>query len=262
MPQKCSSKPLLKKLKKLFAKIAPPTPHECFFSKSSLKKLKKLSTKFTPTMPHKCSFKQWSGRFLGIIGWEISVCKSNRLHVDILRNFYINLRYISWIPLKWSVILLKSWTSTTYFSNSTGSSVTNCRFSPIIAFKPSSLKESRKLSTKTTPIMPCKYSFERSFKILKKLKKVLHKIYSNNNHIGAPWCPHSRNSNSSQQKLLQQCLKHVPWQLFSCSCQDPQNFDIKIPLALAWQNLHQEPPCWKGKCLRDITALKPFFINF
>ena len=117
-------------------------------------------------------------------------------------------------------------------------------------------------STKTTPTMPCKYSFERSFKILKKLKKVLHKIYSNNNHIGAPWCPHSRNSNSSQQKLLQQCLKHVPWQLFSCSCQDPQNFDIKIPLALAWKNLHQEPPCWKGKCLRDITALKPFFINF
>ena len=33
---------------------------------------------------------------------------------------------------KWSVIFLQSPTSTGYFSNSTGSSVTNCRFSPII----------------------------------------------------------------------------------------------------------------------------------
>ena len=37
------------------------------------------------------------------------------------------------IPPKWSVILLQSWTSTGYFSNSSGSSVTNCRFSPIIS---------------------------------------------------------------------------------------------------------------------------------
>ena len=36
----------------------------------------------------------------------------------------------------WSVLLLKSWTSTGYFSNSTGSSVTNCRFSPIIGVYP------------------------------------------------------------------------------------------------------------------------------
>ena len=36
------------------------------------------------------------------------------------------------MPLKWSVIFLQSPTSTGYFSNSTGSSVTNCRFSPII----------------------------------------------------------------------------------------------------------------------------------
>ena len=71
--------------------------------------------------------------FLGIISWDPSVCKSNRLHVDILRFFYINLRYIPWIPLKWSIILLPSWTSTGYSSNSTGSSVTNCRFSPILA---------------------------------------------------------------------------------------------------------------------------------
>ena len=42
---------------------------------------------------------------------------------------FIHLRYIfPYIPLKWSVILLKSRTSTTYFSYSTGSSVTNRRF--------------------------------------------------------------------------------------------------------------------------------------
>ena len=36
------------------------------------------------------------------------------------------------MPLKWSVIFLQSWTSIGYFPNSTGSFVTNCRFSPII----------------------------------------------------------------------------------------------------------------------------------
>ena len=35
------------------------------------------------------SSKQWSGIFLGIIGWDPSVCKSNRLHVDILRFSFI-----------------------------------------------------------------------------------------------------------------------------------------------------------------------------
>jgi hypothetical protein len=59
--------------------------------------------------------------------------KVNRLHVDILRFSFIKLEYILQIPLKWSVIFLQSWwTSTGYFSNSTGSFVTNCRFSPII----------------------------------------------------------------------------------------------------------------------------------
>jgi hypothetical protein len=75
----------------------------------------------------------WSGRFLGIIGWDPSVCKSNRLHTDIIRFSLIKLGYLLLIPLKWSVIILQSWTSTGYISNSTGSSVTNCRFSPIIA---------------------------------------------------------------------------------------------------------------------------------
>ena len=37
---------------------------------------------------------QRSGRILGIIGWDPSVCKSNRLHVDILRFPFIKLGYI------------------------------------------------------------------------------------------------------------------------------------------------------------------------
>ena len=53
------------------------------------------------------------------------------IHVDILRFFYIKLRYISWIPLKYSVILLKYPTLTGYFSNSTGLSISNYRLSMI-----------------------------------------------------------------------------------------------------------------------------------
>ena len=47
---------------------------------------------------------QWSGRFLGIIGWDPSVCKSNRLHVDILQFSCIKLGYILYIFLKWLVV--------------------------------------------------------------------------------------------------------------------------------------------------------------
>jgi hypothetical protein len=72
------------------------------------------------------------GRFLGIAGWDPSVCKSNRLNVDILQFSFIKFGHILQIPLKWSVIFLQFWTSTGYFSNSTGSLVTNCRFSPVI----------------------------------------------------------------------------------------------------------------------------------
>ena len=87
-----------------------------------------------PPWNHYTGWSQWSGRFLSIIGWDPSVCKSNRLHVGTIRFFYLNLRYIPWIPLKWSVILLKSWTAAIFPSNSTGSSVTNCRFSSIIGW--------------------------------------------------------------------------------------------------------------------------------
>jgi hypothetical protein len=52
-------------------------------------------------------------------------------HVDIFRFCcLIHLRYILQIPLKWSVILLKSRTLTGYFTTSTASSATNCQLSP------------------------------------------------------------------------------------------------------------------------------------
>jgi hypothetical protein len=38
-------------------------------------------------------FEQWSGRFLGVIGWDLSVCKSNWLHVDILLFFFIKFNW-------------------------------------------------------------------------------------------------------------------------------------------------------------------------
>ena len=43
---------------------------------------------------------QWSGRLLGVIGWDPSVCKSNWLHVDILRFSFVKLAYILQIPQK------------------------------------------------------------------------------------------------------------------------------------------------------------------
>jgi hypothetical protein len=48
MPQKCSSKPSFKKLKKLFAKIAPATPHECFFSQILTQETQKILHKIYP----------------------------------------------------------------------------------------------------------------------------------------------------------------------------------------------------------------------
>ena len=42
-----------------------------------------------------CSFKPCRpGRFLGLIGQNLSVSKSNRLHVVIFRFFFTHLRYI------------------------------------------------------------------------------------------------------------------------------------------------------------------------
>ena len=59
------------------------------------------------------------GKFLGIVGQDPSDPKSNQLHVDIFQFCFIHWRYILKIPLKWSIILPKSQTST-------GSFVTNC----------------------------------------------------------------------------------------------------------------------------------------
>ena len=65
-----------------------------------------------------------SGRFLGIIGWDPSVSKSNWLHLDIFRFFFIHLRFILWNPLSRWVVFLKFWISPGYLLNSTGSCVT------------------------------------------------------------------------------------------------------------------------------------------
>ena len=46
--------------------------------------------------------------------------------------FFMDSRYILYIPLKRSILLLKSWSSAGYFSNSTGSSVTSAQFSLFI----------------------------------------------------------------------------------------------------------------------------------
>ena len=46
-----------------------------------------------------------------------------QLHVDIFLDFFIGLRDSLWISLKWWVIFLESSTSSSCFSNSTGSSV-------------------------------------------------------------------------------------------------------------------------------------------
>ena len=75
------------------------------------------------------------GENLSLTGQDPSVSKSIQLHVDIFRVFFINLRYILKIPLKWSVNFLKSWTSTGHFLNLTSSSVNNCWFSPDIGWK-------------------------------------------------------------------------------------------------------------------------------
>ena len=46
----------------------------------------------------------------GTIHQDPSVSKPNRLHVVIVRFFYINLRYILYIPLKQHVIFLETLT--------------------------------------------------------------------------------------------------------------------------------------------------------
>ena len=55
-------------------------------------------------------------------------------HVGIFRFSVIYSKYIPQTPLKWSVIFLKSWTSTNYFSNSTGSSITSKPVSLVLSW--------------------------------------------------------------------------------------------------------------------------------
>ena len=76
---------------------------------------------------------QWSGRFLGIIGWD-PWC----LQVQPVTCWQPPVSFVKlgvWFFkffLLWLVIFLQSWTLTGCISNSTGSFGTNCRFSLFI----------------------------------------------------------------------------------------------------------------------------------
>jgi hypothetical protein len=67
---------------------------------------------------------------LCIIGRYPSVSKSNWLHVDIFWFFFIDMLNILYISLDWAIFFLKSWITTSYFSNSTSSCVTSSQISP------------------------------------------------------------------------------------------------------------------------------------
>jgi hypothetical protein len=58
--------------------------------------------------------------------WDSNVYKSNHFHVHIFRFFFLSIWDIfSKFLLNWSIIFLKSWTSTGYFLNSTGSEISS-----------------------------------------------------------------------------------------------------------------------------------------
>ena len=54
--------------------------------------------------------------------------------------------------MKWSVIIMQSWTSTGYLPNSTSSFVTNCRFFPIIGANP---EENSEPCLAAAPVSSC-----------------------------------------------------------------------------------------------------------
>jgi hypothetical protein len=88
---------------------------------------------------------EYPWKFLSIIGRDPSVSKSNRLQVVVFRFSFIHSSFTPYIPLEWGVILRKSWTSTGYFSNSTGSFVTNHRlgFSSFIGWSQHEAQQSQ-----------------------------------------------------------------------------------------------------------------------
>ena len=77
-----------------------------------------------------------NGEILGRIAQDPNVSKSNQLHVDFFQIFLDESKYIPYIPLKWSVIGLKSWNWNGSFSNSVSQSVTNGWISPFIGLQP------------------------------------------------------------------------------------------------------------------------------
>ena len=117
---------------------ALPTKASHFYSMlcergAELTHLRYLFGKRKPTK-RESTLVQCLWRFLGIVGWDPSVSKSNCLCVDIVWiSFTTFKRWTIDLSLKWSIIFLQSWTSTGYFSNSTGSSVTSGWFSSVVA---------------------------------------------------------------------------------------------------------------------------------
>ena len=79
----------------------------------------------------------WVWRPISTICFRHNWSKTWCFQVQLVACFYlliflIDLKCIPWIPLKQSIMLLKSRPSTGYFYNSTGSTVTSGRFSPFI----------------------------------------------------------------------------------------------------------------------------------
>ena len=113
-------------------------PHELGGGGGKQRALGSTTTQITCSFEASSSFKRTqifiklAARFHGLDSW----CKATQIQPVIRWQFRvccIRLKCILLqIPLKWLVILLKSWTSTSYFSNSTGSSVTNHRLFPDI----------------------------------------------------------------------------------------------------------------------------------
>ena len=79
--------------------------------------------------PHQCPGSFWAYR----VGQRSIVILNLTGYMLTSSGFpFSYFRYILYIPLRWPVSFLKSWTSTGYFSNSTGSSATNHRIFPDI----------------------------------------------------------------------------------------------------------------------------------
>ena len=99
-------------------------------SKSRILMLKRNNLTFSRRQTFMAMIRENLGH--NLVGWDPSVLQVQPVTCSHPPVFpLLNWGIILEIPPEWSVILLQSWTSTGYVWNSTGSSVTNCLFSPI-----------------------------------------------------------------------------------------------------------------------------------